>query len=133
MQVFVISPLLARADWPDEIDSMAVFVFLTLVVAGPLLGYWLLVVDIRAYMRALRGALIRVRNHLPHLPTWARQETPGCLRSLGLELPCSEAEVKRAYHKLAETLHPDRGGDRQRFLLLQEQFETAILFVRENN
>ncbi len=92
-----------------------------------------MVLDIRAYLRALRGALIVVKNHLPHLPGWAKQHTPGCIRSLGLKLPCTEAEIKQAYRGLAEKLHPDRGGDRQRFLLLQRQLEEATRFIRERD
>ena len=106
--------------------------FLALAVAVPALGYWLMVIDIHAYLRALRGALIRVKDHLPGLPAWARQETPGCLRSLGLDWPCTENDVKQAYRAMAETLHPDRGGDRRRFLLLQEQFEEAMRFLRDD-
>ncbi len=112
--------------------STAIVVFLALILTGPALGYWLMVVDIRAHLRALRGTLMCVKNHLPHLPSWAREETPGCLRALGLKWPCTEEDVKRAYHKLADALHPDRGGDRRHFLLLQEQFEAAVEFVRQD-
>jgi hypothetical protein len=128
-------PLMATAEdqWPDGLDSVLVIAFLALIVMGPAIGYWLMIVDIRAYLRALRGMLVVVKDHLPHFtPYWAHRHTPGCIRSLGLELPCTEAEVKQAYRRLAETLHPDRGGDRQRFLLLQGEFEAAIEFVRDH-
>jgi DnaJ-class molecular chaperone len=73
-----------------------------------------------------------VKDHLPYLtPYWAHEHTPGCIRSLGLDLPCTEIEVKQAYRQLAESLHPDRGGDRQRFMLLQDEFEAAIQFLRD--
>ena len=117
----------------DALDKSAIAVYLCLVVALPLLGYWFMVIDIRAYLRALRGALIIVKNHLPGIPQWARQYTPGSIRALGLELPCTEEDIKRKYRQLAETLHPDRGGDRQKFMLLQKQFEEAVRFVRENS
>ncbi len=128
----VLANLLCQKVWPDRLDTTAVVVFLALILTGPALGYWLMVIDIRAYLRALRGAIICVKNHLPHLPSWAREETPGCLRTLGLQWPCTEEDVKRAYHKLAKELHPDRGGDRRHFLLLQEQFEAAVEFVRQD-
>lgn len=115
----------------DILDASAIALFLLLVVVPPLLGYWLMVIDIRAYLRRIRGLMIVVRNHLAEIPLWARQYTPGCIRSLGLEMPCREEDIKRAYRQLAETMHPDRGGDRQEFLLLQRQFEEALAFIRE--
>ena len=114
------SLLIARTSWPDRIDTTAIVVFLLVVVVLPLLGHYFMVIDIRAYLRALRGALIKVVYYFPELPAWARYETPGCLRALGLRVPCTESDVKRAYRRLAERLHPDRGGDKRRFLLLQE-------------
>ncbi len=96
-----------------------------------MVAYALMVIDIRAYLRALRGALVRVTNHFPHLPTWARYETPGCLKSLGLRLPCTEEDVRRRYRELAEKLHPDRGGHRREFLRLQRQFELAMEFLAD--
>ncbi len=123
--------LLAHANWPDTIDFWAMAVFFGLVVVAPILGYWFMVADIRAYLRALRGALVLVADYFPEMPDWVRRETPGCLRALGLQLPCHEDDVKRAYRQLAEELHPDRGGDRKRFLLLQRQFEESIRFVRQ--
>ena len=117
----------------DILDFSAITVFLLLVVVPPLLGYWLMVIDIRAYLRRVKGLLIVVKNHLTEIPSWARQHTPGCIRSLGLEMPCQEEDIKRAYRRLAETMHPDRGGDRQEFMLLQRQFEEALQFIREED
>lgn len=117
----------------DAIDRTLILVYLLLVFGLPVIGYWLMIIDIRAYLRALKGALLIVKNHIVSLPEWAKQHTPGSLRSLGLEMPCTESEVKRAYRTLAEKMHPDRGGDRRQFLLLQSQFEEAIQFVREAN
>lgn len=114
-------------------DLILVALYLVLVFGLPLLGYVFLVMDIRAYLRALKGALVIVKNHIPGLPAWARQYTPGSLRSLGLDMPCTEEDVKRAYRALAEKMHPDRGGDRQKFLVLQAQFEEAMEFVRDAN
>ena len=114
-------------------NPVLVIIYLVLVFGLPLLGYWMMFVDIRAYMRALKGVLVVVKNHIPGLPEWAKQYSPGSLHSLGLEMPCTEADVKRAYRTLAEKMHPDRGGDRQKFLVLQRQFEEALEFVREVN
>jgi hypothetical protein len=124
--------LISHASWPDGVDTTAIVVFLALSVLLPALGHYFMVIDFRAYLRALRGALIKVAYYFPELPLWARYETPGCLRALGLSVPCTEADVKRAYHRLAEKLHPDRGGDTRRFLLLQEQSEEALQYVREH-
>ena len=38
------------------------------------------------------------------------------LRRLGLDEHCSDADVKKKYRALALKLHPDKGGDRERFL-----------------
>lgn len=116
---------------PDLLDALLMVLYLAMVVGLPLIGYWLMVIDIRAYLRSLRRALMVMRNHLPELPAWARQHTPGCLRSLGLEMPCKEEDIKRAYRSLAEDMHPDRGGDRRRFMILQRQYEEALKFMNE--
>jgi hypothetical protein len=123
-------PLMFR-EWPDQIDITAIGIFIAVVIGLPLLGHWLMILDIRAYMRALRGALVRITHVFPGLPNWARYQTPGCLRSLGLKLPCTEEDVKTAYRNLAEKHHPDRGGDRQIFLRLQRQFERSIEFLQD--
>lgn len=119
-------------NWPDQIDQAAIGVFLLATVLVPLIGYWLMMVDIRAYLRALRGALVCVVHHFPHLPEWTRRETPRCLKALGLGLPCTEEDVKQAYRRRAEQLHPDRGGDRRRFHILQEQLEGSLQFLRDD-
>jgi DnaJ-class molecular chaperone len=35
----------------------------------------------------------------------------------------SGGEIKKAYHKLSRTHHPDKGGDEEKFKLIQEAFE----------
>ena len=117
--------------WPDQIDLLAISLFSFAVIGVPVIGYWLMVADYRAYLRALRGALMIVRYHLKSIPNWARRETPGCIKSLGLRLPCTEEEIKEAYRRRAEQLHPDRGGDRRRFALLKSQYEEAVDFIRD--
>jgi hypothetical protein len=125
------SLLFARA-WPDWIDRAIIGTYCLGVLLLPLAGYWLMVLDIRAYLRALRGALVKVVFHFPNVPTWARYETPACLRALGLHLPCTAQDVKDAYLRLAERLHPDRGGDRRKFLQLTRNVEAAIQFLRDH-
>jgi len=123
--------LLANHCWPDSLDKSTIVAFLALTIGLPLLGYYLTVIDLCAYLRALRGALVRVVCYLPELPDWAQYETPGCLRALGLTMPCTEDDIKRAYHRQAERLHPDRGGDRRRFLIVHQHFEAALRYVRD--
>ena len=108
-------------------------VFLAATLLLPILGYWLTVLDIRAYLRALRGALVRLGTVRRDLPDWVRDETPPCLRALGLSWPCTEDDIKQAYRRLAKELHPDRGGDVRRFLLLQDHQEQAYYFLRQRS
>lgn len=119
------------AHWPTGLDALATTVFLALVTMTPAVGYLFMVKDFRSYMRSLRRALIKVRNYFPYVPEWARRETPGCLLALGLQFPCSEEELKQAYRRRVKALHPDRGGDQRRFLLLQSHFEQALRLLRE--
>ena len=58
-------------------------------------------------------------------------------RTLGLAPGATQAEIKRAYRRLAKAFHPDAAGDRtlQRFLAIQAAYEalhsglTISLFV----
>jgi hypothetical protein len=38
----------------------------------------------------------------------------------------SPREIRRAYRRLALQMHPDRGGDQERFQALQDAYETAL-------
>jgi curved DNA-binding protein CbpA len=49
--------------------------------------------------------------------------------ALGLKLPCTAQEIKFAYRQKVKQVHPDHGGDEQRFLWLQSQFEQALALV----
>ena len=55
---------------------------------------------------------------MPQEPT--REEAA---RLLGLGLPCSPGQVKRAYRRQARQHHPDRGGDARVFHALQLAYE----------
>ena len=120
----------ARGRWPDGVDSALIVSYLILIIALPLMGYVFMALDIRRYLRSLRRALVKVTRVIPTTPAWALRQRPTCLQSLGLKLPCTEAEVLAAYREKAKTLHPDRGGDLQQFLHLQQQFEQALQLVR---
>jgi hypothetical protein len=95
------------------------------------MGYFYMVVDIRAYLRSLRRALVRVMPSFPDLPEWVRQPTPPSIAALGLTMPCTEADVLRAYRDCVKRLHPDRGGDKRTFLRFQANFEEALRYLRE--
>ena len=120
-----------RPPWPDSIDSSTIFLFLLLAVGLPLLGYVCCYLDIKAYWRSLRRVLVLTTHLIPEIPAWARCETPYCLKILGLRAPCTEAEAKKAYRRLAKEMHPDRGGDIDRFRNLAEQFEKALRYIQE--
>ncbi|MCG8451227.1 MAG: hypothetical protein MI725_16795 [Pirellulales bacterium] len=121
----------STTNWPDGIDRAITGGYLLLVVSLPLLGYVFMVLDFRRYLRSLRRALVTVAtNVVPRTPAWALRYRPTCLKALDLHLPCTEADVLAAYREMAKTLHPDRGGDLQKFLRLQRQFEQALHLVR---
>jgi len=42
---------------------------------------------------------------------------------LGLTKDASEADIRKAYHKLARLHHPDKGGDPEKFKKVQEAYE----------
>ena len=60
----------------------------------------------------------------------AHPHHPECLTVLGLLPPVTAEDVKQAYLAKAMTMHPDRGGDPAKFVLLQKAFEQANEFVR---
>ncbi|MCP4190627.1 MAG: J domain-containing protein [Planctomycetaceae bacterium] len=118
-------------EWPTTIDIVAIVVFVAIVVLAPLIGFWLTSLDILAYLRALKGVLVRIAYPDFEIPAWLESETPPCLKALGLSLPCTEEELRSAYRELAKKMHPDRGGDIQRFLLLQQHFEQSLNYLRQ--
>ncbi len=115
--------------WPDSLDLVATVVFLAIAIGLPLVGYVFMAIDFRAYLRTLKRGLITMAQSIYELPEWARRETPPAIAALGLRLPCSEDDLKRAYRKRVKRLHPDHGGDERRFLQLQAQFEEALSIV----
>lgn len=119
--------------WPVASELVAVLGFLGLVIVLPALGYFFMVADYRAYLRSFHRALVRVLPRDSSLPEWALQETPRCIEIFGLRYPCDEEDLKAAYRDKIKDLHPDRGGDQQRFLLFQGYFEEALELVRQES
>jgi hypothetical protein len=121
----------AGVTWPDGIDSTVTIAYLSAAFGLAALGDLCMVLDFRAYLRSLRRALVVVSNYRPDLPAWVRRDTPRCILSLGLTLPCTANDILAAYRRKVKKLHPDRGGDRREFLRLQAHFEQAMVLVSE--
>jgi hypothetical protein len=122
----------AHHHWPDALDLATTCLFLVGFVALTISGHVFLALDVRTWLRSLRRALIVVTEHLPQFPRWSRLQTPRCLASMGLKLPCNEQQLMANYRKKVKQLHPDRGGDRKRFMRLQADFEESLEFIRSN-
>jgi hypothetical protein len=116
-------------SWPDGIDWTVTLGYLALAFGLPILGYIAMVLDIRAYLRSLRRAIMVITGYHTELPEWVRKNTPRCILALGLTMPCTTDEILVAYRKQVKLLHPDRGGDRREFLRLQSHFEQALALV----
>jgi len=121
--------LLGETRWPDSLDAAVTLAFLGSIFIVAVLGYVFMFLDYRAYLRSLGRALVIVVNYLPHVPEWAKMETPRCISALGLRMPCNQQELLQAYRERVKDLHPDRGGDKRRFLALQSNFEQALAFL----
>lgn len=125
--------IVVARTWPDGIDSSVVALYLGIVIGLPVVGYCCMVLDFRAYLRSFRRALVVVRRAIPGIPAWARRDTPACLIALGLSLPSSREQVLAAYRRQVKLLHPDRGGDRAKFLRLQHNFEASLRFLADDD
>lgn len=55
---------------------------------------------------------------------------PDCLAQLGLSLPCTAADVRAAFRRLAKDVHPDYGGSPAEFQSLRAAYEQALRFCR---
>lgn len=116
--------------WPDRLDLVASSLFLAAVVIVPAFGYWFLLADVRAYLRSLCRAVTVVARRYGGIPVWAKPYTPPSIAALGLSMPCRDTDVLAAYRARVKVLHPDLGGDPQRFLRLQRHLESALEFLR---
>jgi hypothetical protein len=128
--LFVNVAVLANS-WPDGLDATITVIYLAIVLGVPFLGYVLMVLDYRAYLRSLRRALVVVARAVPTMPYWALRDRPPCLMALELNLPITESDVISAYRKRVKQLHPDRGGDLRKFIQLQQHFEQALNLARQ--
>lgn len=110
-------------------DGLGLVWFVAIAFGLPLLGWLAAVLDYRAYLRSLRGALVVVRRYALDAPLWALRDRPACLEALGLAPGCTRDEVMAAYRQRVKKVHPDHGGDRRRFDQLQQRFREAIKLV----
>lgn len=64
----------------------------------------------------------------------SRAPKPGqvAVEFLGLSLPVTERDVKQAYFRRAQDAHPDRGGSAADFQQVQQAFEEALEYARQN-
>jgi hypothetical protein len=116
--------------WPaDGVDLFAGVGYIAFILGVLVAGYACMVLDIRAYLRSLRRALVLVSHYRMELPAWVRRDSPRCITALGLKLPCTADDVLAAYRQKVKLLHPDRGGNRRDFLQLQQHFEQAMAVV----
>ena len=115
----------------DPLDATVIAIFVAMIILLPLAGYVFMVLDFRAYLRSLRRVVIVATQSFTTLPGWARVYTPRCIAAMGLQMPCTEEELKSAYRQKVKALHPDHGGDQRRFLILQAQFEEALAIIGE--
>lgn len=115
----------------DHADPGFVATAILALWALPILGNVLMIADVRRYIRSrLQRALVLVVQPLSHMPYWTYQKQPSCLKTFGLQLPCTGEELLAAYRHRVKDLHPDRGGDLKKFLLLQRHFEQAQLILQ---
>jgi hypothetical protein len=121
-------PALAHV-WPDGIDLTVTITYFGLILGMAIAGYVCMALDIRAYLRSLRRALVVISHYRIELPEWVRKGTPRCIQVLGLTMPCTSDDVLAAYRRKVKLLHPDRGGDRREFMRLQEHFEQAMALL----
>jgi hypothetical protein len=56
----------------------------------------------------------------------AQAATQSGLDVLGLAWPATTEQIKAAYREKAKLLHPDAGGDQERFVELQRAYEAAL-------
>src|SRR3990172_6348057 len=115
--------IVSADPWPNSLDLAVTIAFLSLALLLPALGFVFMALDLRAYLPSLRRNLALVARCVSGIPDWAYRDTPRAIAALGLRMPCTEEDLKRAYRRRVQKLHPDHGGDQRRFILLQAPFE----------
>jgi hypothetical protein len=57
-------------------------------------------------------------------------EVPSFLKFLGfVEIPKSEDEVRVKYKEMSKLMHPDKGGDSDDFVILQQAYEKSMAYI----
>tara|TARA_R110000803_G_scaffold196539_1_gene259837 strand:+ start:1874 stop:2074 length:201 start_codon:yes stop_codon:yes gene_type:complete len=46
---------------------------------------------------------------------------------LQIEPPVTEDDIKKAYHKMCLVHHPDKGGDQQKFIEINEAYQELLV------
>lgn len=115
--------------WPDALDWLGLSALFALLVVAPAVGYVLVYLDYRAYLRSLRRALVIVRGYATSMPAWVIRDSPPCLAALGLSRGCTREDVLAAYRAKVKHMHPDAGGSRTEFARLQQHFEDAMALI----
>ena len=68
--------------------------------------------------------------HVDHHPAHPEnKEAPEFLAFFGLGLQCTPEDVRESYRRLAQEMHPDRGGDVSSFRILQKNYSKALKFT----
>jgi hypothetical protein len=82
----------------------------------------------RAFMRSLRGQPLWPTPEAPKRAAAIETKAPllAWHRVLGVFASADEDAIKQAYRKLVLEHHPDRGGESERFRLVQRAYETAM-------
>ena len=70
----------------------------------------------------------RDRFHLKPENRSSSSNVPTCLVALGLTSNATEDEIRSAYRRLAQSAHPDRGGEHESFLALNADYEAALVW-----
>jgi len=65
-----------------------------------------------------------VKAKLTHQAKWLEEQ--GAYRLLGVDEACSEAAVKKRYHRLSLKAHPDKGGDSATFQKLKVRWVCVL-------
>src|SRR5690242_5832385 len=82
-----------KYHWPDGFDWAVTIGYVMLILAIAAAGYACMVLDIRAYLRSLRQAIVLITNYRVELPDWVRRDTPRCIQAFGLKMPCTTDEL----------------------------------------
>ncbi len=61
----------------------------------------------------------------PHPPADGSASSPGWAEVLGVEVPCTFAQAKRAFRSAAKVAHPDNGGSDAAFRRVKAAFDAA--------